>query len=128
MSRENVEAVRRAVAEFNAGEIGTRFDALIDPRVDFRDELGAIGNRDDLRAYIAEFREALGGLHMECEEARDLGDSVLVVVKQSGRGAASGADVEQRFTWIMFFEEGRCIRWRIYADHAEALEALGLQG
>ena len=34
--------------------------------------------------------------------------------------------VKQRFTWVMTFKDGRCVRWHIYADHAEALEAVGL--
>jgi len=126
MTRENVEAVRRTIDEFNGGEMGRRFDALIDPRVEYRDELGELDNRDDLRAYLQEFRETLGGLHVEWEDARDLGDTLLLVVMVGGRGAASGADVKQRFTAVMTFGEYSCTRWHFYADHGEALVAAGL--
>jgi ketosteroid isomerase-like protein len=57
---------------------------------------------------------------------RDLGDTLLFVVNQRGRCAGSGADVEQRFTWVMVFRDGRCVGWHIYADHEKALEVAGL--
>ena len=126
MSRENVEAIRVAIDEFNAGEAGPLFDSVIDPQVEYRDELGEFDNRDDVRAYLAEFREMFGGLHVAWEEARDVGDMLLLVVSIGGRGEASGAQVEQRFTAVMSFREGRCTRWHFYADHAEALAFAGL--
>jgi ketosteroid isomerase-like protein len=72
------------------------------------------------------FREALVGLHVEWEAGREVGDTLLLVIKQEGRGAASGVEVEQRFSWVMTFQGGRCIRWHIYADHNTALKAAGL--
>jgi len=127
VSQENLAAVRRAVDEVNAGEIGPSFDALFASRLDFRDELGELDNRDDLRAYLEGFREALTGLHVDFERVRDLGDTLLLAINQEGHGAASGIDVEQRFTWVMTFQDGRCTRWHIYADRREALEAVGLR-
>ena len=93
MSQENVEMLRRTVDRVNAGEIGQHLDTLFASRVDFRDELGELDNRDDLRAYLESWRSALTALHV---------------------------------TWVMTFRDGRCVRWHIYADHAEALEAAGL--
>jgi ketosteroid isomerase-like protein len=127
MSRENVETVQAALDDFNAGKIGSNFEAAFDQIIEFRDELGELDNRDDLVAYLKGFQEALPGLHAEWDGVRDLGDTLIFMVNQGGRGAASGAEVEQRFTWVMTFKGGRCIRWHIYADHGRALEAAGLQ-
>jgi hypothetical protein len=66
MSRENVEAVRVAIDEFDSGEMGPLFACVIDPHV------------------------------------------------------------EQRFTAVMSFPEGRCTRWHFYADHTEAPRFAGL--
>jgi len=126
MSQENVEAVRRWVDKANAGEIPQHRDSLFASRLDFRDELGELDNRDDLRAYLESWRSALSGLHVDFEQVTDLGDTLLLEMNQAGHGAASGIDVEQRFTWVMTFKDGRCVRWHIYADHAAALEAVGL--
>jgi ketosteroid isomerase-like protein len=127
MSRGNIEAVRRTVEEFNAGEIGSSFDDLFASRLDFRDEVGQLDNRDDLRAHVEGFREVLTGLHVDFEQVRDLGDTLLLAVNLEAHGVASGIDVGQRVTWVMTFRDGTCVRWHIYADRQHALEAAGLE-
>jgi ketosteroid isomerase-like protein len=128
MSRERLELARRAIDEFNTGAMASAFDALFAANVKFRDEVGELDNRANVRSYIEGFEEALGGLHVELERSQEIGDTLLLVVNQSGRGAMSGAEVEERFTWLLTFGAGeQCLRWRIYADHGEALEAVGLR-
>ena len=60
MSQENVEAVRRTVDRVKAGEIGQHLDALFASRLDFRDELGELDNRDDLRESVSRVSGVLG--------------------------------------------------------------------
>ena len=121
-----MELVQRALDDFNAGEIGSNFEAAFDPAIEFRDELGELDNRDDLIEYLHGFREALVGLHVEVGDVRDLAETLLFVVTQEGRGTASGANVGQQFTWVMTFRDGRCVRWHIFADHNRALRLAGL--
>jgi ketosteroid isomerase-like protein len=128
MSQENVERVQRVVEDFNAtGQLGPEFDALIDPQVKFEDEIGAYNSRSEVRAFLEGFAQAIGGLHVEVQEVRDLGETILLVVIQSGKGTSSGVPIEQPFTYVLAFEDDRCVRWRIYADHEKALEAVGLR-
>jgi ketosteroid isomerase-like protein len=128
MSRENVELVQRVVEHFNAtGQLGPGFDAVIHPQVEFEDEIGAYNSRSEVRAFLEGFAQAIGGLHVGVREVRDLGETIMLVVVQSGLGTSSGVPVEQPFTWVMAFEGNRCVRWRIYADHTKALEAAGLE-
>src|SRR5690349_14541559 len=98
MSQENVERLRRTVDRVNAGEAGQHLDALFASRLDFRDELGELDNRDDLRTYLESWRSALTELHVDIEQVTDLGDTLLLEINQVGRGVASGIDVKQRFT------------------------------
>ena len=127
MSQEKVEAARRVVEdEINAGKIGARFDALFDPQVAFRDELGTLDSRMDLRAYIQTFQETFEDFRIAIEDVQDHGDTILLVINQGGQGEASGVEIEQRFTWVMTFSGDRCVRFHIYADHGEALKAAGL--
>jgi ketosteroid isomerase-like protein len=119
--------LRSAIDEFNeTRRFGPAFEACVHPKVSFQDEIGACETRDEVRDYLEGFADAIGGLRVEVEETRDLGDTVLSVVRQSGRGSASSAFVEQPFTWVLRFEDGRCVRWRIWADHERALEDAGL--
>jgi ketosteroid isomerase-like protein len=122
-----MELVRRVIDHANtSGELGAEFDTLIHPAIDFKDEIGAYSTRDELRQFLQGFAEAIGGLHVEVQDTRDLGETLVLMVLQSGKGASSGAPVAQPFTWVMEFESNRCVRWRIYADRERALEAAGL--
>jgi ketosteroid isomerase-like protein len=127
MSEENVERVSRAIENWNrTGEPGPDFDSFFHPEVEFEDEIGAYHTRDELRDHLEGFAQAMGGLHFEIEEAGDLGDLIMLVVQQSGKGSASGVPIAQPFTWVMRFADDRRIRWRIYADHGRALQDAGL--
>jgi ketosteroid isomerase-like protein len=127
MSQENIERVSRLIERANrTGEVGPDFDSFFHPEIEFEDEIGAYETRDELRAFLEGFHQAIGGLHVEVEETRDLGDVIMLVVQQSGQGSASGVSVAQPFTWIMRFADDRCVRWRIYADHQRALDDVGL--
>jgi limonene-1,2-epoxide hydrolase len=35
-------------------------------------------------------------------------------------------EVKVRATYVYTVRDGRCVRWRIYQEHADALEAAGL--
>jgi hypothetical protein len=127
MSQENVERVSRVIEHANrTGELGPDFDSVFHPEVEFEDEIGAYNTRDELREFLQGFAQAIGGLHVEIDETRDLGDVIMLVVQQSGQGSASGVPIAQPFTWVMRFANDRCVRWRIYADHGRALEDAGL--
>ena len=91
MSEENVERVSRVIERANkTGELGPDFDSVIHPEIEFEDEIGAYDTRDEVRDFLEGFHRAIGGLHVEVEEARDLGDVIMLVVQQSGQGSASG--------------------------------------
>jgi ketosteroid isomerase-like protein len=129
MSEENVERACRLIEQVNrTGELGPDFDSFFHPEIEFEDEIGAYDTRDEVRAFLEGFHQAIGGLHVEVEETRDLGDVIMLVVQQSGQGSASGVPIAQPFTWVMRFANDRCVRWRIYADHGRALEDAGLSG
>ena len=127
MSGEYVQLAQRAIDEFNASRrFGPAFEELVDPHVSFQDEIGAYDTRDEVRDFLEGFAESIAGLRVEIQEARDLGDTVLLTVLQSGSGTSSAVPVQQPFTWVMRFEAGRCVRWRIWADHGRALKDAGL--
>src|SRR5262249_36008459 len=127
MSQANVDRVSRLVDHMNGtGKLGADFDSLIHPEIEFKDEIGAYTTRAELRDFLVGFAQAIGGLHIEIQETRDLGDVIMLIVQQSGHGSTSGVSVAQPFTWTMGFADDRCIRWRIYADHQRALEEAGL--
>ena len=56
----------------------------------------------------------------------DCGDEVLVVAREHGRGARSGATVSGRIILVITFRDGKLLRYREFYDEAAALEAAGL--
>ena len=63
---------------------------------------------------------------LDAEELWDAGASVVVVVREGGRGKGSGAPFDRRFAQVWTFSRGRVVRWEVFPDAARALEAVGL--
>jgi ketosteroid isomerase-like protein len=55
-----------------------------------------------------------------------VGDRVLVDLRRTGRGEASGAQVDERQFHVWDVVAGRAVRFRVYLDRNQALEAVGL--
>src|SRR4051794_29541478 len=129
MSQENVELVRRMYEAFHGGDAEgalTCFDpdVVIDAsrRVD-----GATGRgRQALAAIITAWMGAWEDWREEIEEIRDHGNQVYVVATQAGRGKGSGVEVETRYAVVYEIRGDKIARMTMYADPAEALEAVGL--
>ena len=67
------------------------------------------------------------GYRPEVQEAIDLGEQVLVVLRMSGRGSRSGVSVAQQGAVLMTFDGSTLVSGKSFASKAEALEAAGLR-
>jgi ketosteroid isomerase-like protein len=77
----------------------------------------------EVREFLRRWSEAFEGFGFQAEEAIDTADSVVVLVRQWGRGKETGAEVESR-TWQVFtFRNRKVVHCRGYDTKAEALEA-----
>ncbi len=129
MSQENVEIIRRLYEAFHASDVaGLDYfhpDVVTDAshRVD-----GRLGHgRDELLTILAEWMTTWEEWREEIEEIHDLGDRVLVISTQRGRGKGSGVEWEGRFWMLYEIEQGKISRWTIYDRPEEVLEAAGLE-
>jgi ketosteroid isomerase-like protein len=136
MSQENVEFVRRVFAYF--GEYPTP-EAL---RQALRDGLVASDSETDFSAMypdgpilrgVEDTLDYLGSLpwgdsvRIQPERFFDVDDErVLVFVHVTAKGEASGVPVGLRNAYEFTIRDGVSVRWKVYADRAEALEAAGL--
>jgi ketosteroid isomerase-like protein len=125
MSQGEVEIVRRMYSAFHGGDV-ERALAMFDPDVVVdatRRPDGGVGHgREDLSAIIGEWLAAFDDWREEIEELRDLGDRVLVVATQRGRGKESGVDVETRYAVLYEVRRGKITAMTLYLDPVEALE------
>jgi ketosteroid isomerase-like protein len=131
MSRENVEVVRRAFAEFERGNfwVPECFDPNV--RVVWLDAL-AVGEPESvglegLSRGIKRWVEPFEHVTMRAERIIDAGDQVVVIAAWRGRGKRSGADSEWRYGAVWTLRDGKVTSVVSYRDPADALEAVGLR-
>ena len=84
------------------------------------------GHGEYLR-FAARWREMLGPTQLQIEKARELDDGRLfVLIRQSGTGTSSGADVENHYVQIVTFDDDTATRTAVYTDLERARAAAGL--
>jgi ketosteroid isomerase-like protein len=69
-----------------------------------------------------------GSLKVKAERFFDVGDErVVVFVHATAKGEGSGVPVEMRDAHEFTIRDGVFVRWKLYADRAEALQAAALE-
>ena len=137
MSEENVEVVRRAFSEFQAGLAGGNPAAPFDsgtaaPDAEWVLPVDAPGMRpvyrgregfmEFMRTWTEDFDWTIA-----LEQVIDAGDGrVVVQTHQRATGKGSGVPVELHMGAVWTVESGQVTRMENFFDPAEALEAAGL--
>jgi uncharacterized protein len=80
-----------------------------------------------IREFFRDVSESWESFRFEATEIRDLGDRVLVLGDVRGRGRASGAEVADRWAWIIGLSDGKAASLRGFVDQGEAIAAAGLR-
>ena len=132
MPPKNVEVVRRQFEAFQDGGL----DAVAKywhPDIEWRavegaaDDVGLIRGEPGLRRYYQDWIDAMDPLHAEVEEVLfDDGEQVAAVIRNSGRGRASGVLTEGRYFVACTVRDGRIVSGREYETREQALAAVGL--
>jgi ketosteroid isomerase-like protein len=134
MAREDVERVREGYATFNREGLRAMVDVFWTPDIVWDVQPMRIPGLD--AAYrgadevIGFFELWLGSFDAETWtvepiEITDLGDRILVVLRQRGAGASSGVEVELEFAQLIETRDGRAARATHYLTKEEALAAAG---
>jgi len=130
MSAEKVEVVKRTIDAFNLRDVEA-CAALVTADFEWAPALAEIESeifrgREGIETYFGSLTDAWDEWRLHGEEFRDLGGSLLVVLRMEARGRGSGAPVAGRQTVIFDFRGGKISHIRAYFDHGEALRAAGL--
>jgi ketosteroid isomerase-like protein len=130
ISQENLEALRAVYERWSEGDFRSSVD-VFDPLVLFvmRPEFPDAGTylgTERLAEYTRGFLEPWVRITIEAEEITDVGDSVIVAVRQRGVGAESGAGTELRYFHLWTFRGRKVIRLESIRERRQALEATGL--
>jgi ketosteroid isomerase-like protein len=139
MSRENLEVCRRGFEAFQRGlaagdPAGALFDSgAVDPDLEWLPPRGFPGppvyrGREGFAEFMRYWTEDFEDFSLRLERLIDVDDHRVVgLFHHKATGQGSGVPVELHQGLVYELEGGRVIRCRNYFDHAEALEAVGLQ-
>jgi|SRR5581483_5763761 len=122
--------VLRGVAAMNRGD-AEAFNALCDARFEMR-LTGALGEpvryvgADGVSEFFRDMGETWAEWGFVVEEARDLDQHVLVTGRQTGRGRASGIEVDDRRACVVAVRDGAVTELSYFIEPGEALKASGL--
>jgi ketosteroid isomerase-like protein len=92
-------------------------------RADGRTYRGHDGVLRAFQQWLDQFSE----YGFETERLLDCGDDVLVVGRERGRGAVSGAPVTSHIYQVLTVKNGKVLRFQEFYDHTVALRAVGLR-
>jgi ketosteroid isomerase-like protein len=132
MPRGKVDVAKRAVDAFNRRDVDGFFAELATRDFElYAGTVRALGGdvhrgREGVERFDRDRSENWEELQTVAEEFRDLGDGVLVLGRQVGRGKSSGAEVDAPVAMILDFRADRIWRYRAYFDRAEGLRAAGV--
>jgi ketosteroid isomerase-like protein len=129
MSQQNVDAVERVKAAFDAGDIDTVLaayspDTIWDDRK-LRPEGAVHHGRDAMRAEMNPWFGAWDHYAATIEELVDAGDRVVAVVRERGVAKRSGVTIAHRIGLVHRFHDGLIVETTVYGDPLEALEVVG---
>jgi uncharacterized protein len=126
MSEANVEVVRDFTEAYIRGDHAAAVSYLApDVVYEVGQEMPA-RRPDQVPAMWERWESDWDRLELIPEEYIDAGDQVMLAVRYSGRGRASGIEFEDRLFEVYTLHDGKIARKRDFKTRSEALEAAGL--
>jgi ketosteroid isomerase-like protein len=133
MSQENVATALRAIDAWNRQDL----EAFVDtwhPNAEWRPAFpeGTEGSGSVFRGHESierawhNVREAWAEYRVESDNARMVGESLLVLGRIYARGARSDIEIDSDWSAVLRFKEGKIISAWDWLDHEHALQAVGL--
>ena len=95
--------------------------ALTGPDIVFATTVEAFRGPEALLDWMDDGDEAFDDFSVDLLELEELGDHVVVLMRQRGRGKASGAEVDDHITHVWTLRGGRATRLQSFADHDDAV-------
>jgi ketosteroid isomerase-like protein len=125
-----VRVIEAGYRAFGAGDGGFgEFGALIDPDLEWVEggispEAGTHRGRESFAEWARSWTESFDDFRIEPLDVLVEGDNVVLVLRQSGRGRASGVEFEQELVHVWEVRGLRAVRWESYRTLDLALAAL----
>ena len=124
----NSETLRRSYEALNRGDL-TEVLKVIDEDILWQEgarspEAGSNRGRASFEAFFRSWLASFDNFTIEPLEVIERGDVLIAVVRQSGRGQASGIEVSADIAHAWTIRDGRAVRWQAFGGRDEALKAV----
>ena len=128
MRDEDLEAVRQGYEALNRGQEAA-FD-LLAPDIEWQPgayapEAGRFTGREGFVGFVGSWRESFDPFRLEPQEMTVVGDRLIVLLRQSGRGRGSGVELDITTVHVWTIRDGLAVGWAAYPNRPEALAAIG---
>ena len=125
MAEANVEALQRGYDALNRGDLSVVLD-LLHPDIEWHEpgdspEAGTHHGRDSFERFFRSWIDSFDEFRVVPEKVVERGNDLVAVVRQGGRGRASGVEIEIRLAHVWTIEDGRAVRWEAVPSPAQAL-------
>jgi ketosteroid isomerase-like protein len=131
--RGKINVFEREIAAWNRGDLDGVIAELGEDhewdltRSDIPDEKEVHRGHDAYLGFARRWRETLGSTQLEIVEVKELPDGRLfTVLKHSGTGAHSGAEVARKSVQLLSFRGDKVTRTEVYGDLSHGRAAAGL--
>ena len=129
MSESSVETVRLLFERFDPAALESALELISEDFVvevpgSMSAEPDVYKGHDGARRYFAGFDGLIEDVNFEAIEFVEQGDAVIVWLRLTGRGAASGIEVKQHAAVVTWVRDGRVTAMQPYPDMEAARESL----
>ena len=125
MTRAGRPMIRAATVESLAPHFHSGFETVVrgGPEGD-----QTYAGLDGFRAFWLDWLAPYATYRQKIEKAMDLGEPVLLLIRDFGRLEESEEEVQGNHAAVWTVRDGKITRAEFYANRAEALDAVGLGG
>jgi ketosteroid isomerase-like protein len=131
MTDVNKQVVQRGHEARTTGRIGDWLETL-DPDIEWDISGYPIAGfpqrgsgRNEFVAHVTKYWSLWNDYTQDVKEMIDVGDDVVVVLREHARLRNSDTDLEREVAAVWTIENGRRVRFRAYASREDAMRALG---
>jgi ketosteroid isomerase-like protein len=124
--------VYEAAARRDRDEVLSLYDQEVEwdtshhPMAEISEGFGRRHGHEGLRSWFREWYEAFEDFEHELQEVIEVGERVVSVGIDRGRGRRSGLPIDRQIAGVWTIRGGRIVRVAWFATRDEALEAAGL--
>jgi ketosteroid isomerase-like protein len=131
VSQENVELVKAAFVSLSNSDLPAFLEAL-DAEVEWQDREDALDpavfrGHEGIRRLVGGVARSFTDWTTEATDFIEAGERVVVPVRHTGTGRASGIPVDEHEVYVCTVADRKIVEVREYKDLSEALQAVGLE-